>query len=267
MDELEGIAVEVEGEGDEVVLMVHGWPDTARLWDDQVETLRGDFRCVRLTLPGYDVGGSRRPTSVAGMTGILRALVDRESPRRPVVLLLHDWGCVFGLHFAMEHPDRVDRVVAMDVGDARSEDLRRELSLAGKAMVFAYQSWLALAWRIGGALGDRMTRWMAKLLGAPAAPEEIGSGMNYPYDMMWTGSYGGFADLETWQPTKPTLFFYGSRKPLQFFSQSWADAIEARDDSRVVRVEAGHWLMKEEGEVVNSALREWLLGAGAGAAS
>ncbi len=260
MDALDGIAVEVDGEGDEVVLMIHGWPDTARLWDDQVEALRPDFRCVRLTLPGYDVRGPRRPTSVAAMCEIFLALVERESPDRPVVLLLHDWGCVFGLHFAMVHPERVARVVAMDVGDARSDDLRRELTLPAKLMVFGYQSWLALAWRIGGVVGDAMTRWMARLLGAPAAPEEIGACMNYPYDMMWTGSHGGFTDLEAWVPTKPTLFFYGRRKPLQFFSRRWADAIDAREDSRVVGVESGHWLMKEQGEEVNRTLRAWLLG-------
>lgn len=260
MDGLDGIAVEADGEGGEVVLMIHGWPDTARLWDEQVEALRGDFRCVRLTLPGFDVRGPRRPTSVDAMVGIFLAVVERESPGRPVVLLLHDWGCVFGLHFAMKHPERVSRIVAIDVGDARSDDLRRELSLAAKLMVFGYQSWLALAWRIGGGLGDWMTRYMARLLGAPAVAEEIGSSMNYPYDMMWTGSYGGFGALETDVPTKPTLFFYGRRKPFQFFSRRWADAIGARDDSRVVCIESGHWLMKEQGERVNRELREWLLG-------
>ncbi|MEM9178006.1 MAG: alpha/beta hydrolase [Myxococcota bacterium] len=260
MDALEGLTIETEGDGDEVVVLLHGWPDTLRLWDRQVEVLRGDFRCVRMTLPGYDLDRPRRPTSIDAMTETFRALVERESPGRPVVLVLHDWGCVFGLHFAMKHPELVSRVVAMDVGDATSDAIRGELTLSGKLMVFGYQFWLALAWRIGGALGDRMTRFMAKRLGAPAPPEEIGAHMNYPYDMIWMRSYGSFAGLETWVPTKPTLFFWGARKPFQFFSRAWAASIEAREDSKVVRVESGHWVMTEQTEQVNAELQAWLKG-------
>lgn len=263
MTMLEGLDVRVDGEGDETLLMLHGWPDTAELWEPQVEALRDAYRCVRLTLPGFDLGQPRRPTSLAAMTEIFRLVIERESGGRPVVLVLHDWGCVFGLHFAMKHPELVARVVAMDVGDAGSDEIRAELGVGGALMVFAYQSWLALAWRIGGGVGDWMTRAMAKLFGAPAAPQKIGSSMNYPYDMMWTRSFGSFQALETYTPTKPTLFFWGTRKPLQFFSQAWAARIEARADSKVVRVEAGHWLMRDDVEGVNRTLRSWLQDAAA----
>ena len=48
------IDLHIEGAGEETVLMVHGWPDTYRLWDAQVEALKGRFRCIRFTLPGLD---------------------------------------------------------------------------------------------------------------------------------------------------------------------------------------------------------------------
>jgi pimeloyl-ACP methyl ester carboxylesterase len=34
----------VEGNGAESVVMIHGWPDTHRLWDAQVETLKATCR-------------------------------------------------------------------------------------------------------------------------------------------------------------------------------------------------------------------------------
>ena len=258
MTNIEGLEIRTEGSGSDSILMVHGWPDTADLWDGQVEALRSQFRCVRLTLPGFDIDQPRRPAGLEEIAEILRVVIEKESPDRPVTLMLHDWGCVFGYHFAMKYPHLVSRVVGMDVGDANSEEHVKSLGIAAKLMTFAYQAWLALAWRIGGGIGDRMTRWMAWALGAPAAPERIGSSMNYPYDMMWMRSYGSFDALEPYRPSVPMLFFYGSEKPFQFFSQAWADSIERWPDSRVVRVTAGHWLMKDCPDEVNGVLLEWL---------
>ena len=53
--EVQGIPIYVEGEGSETIVMVHGWPDTYRLWDDTVAHLKDRYRCVRFTLPGFDV--------------------------------------------------------------------------------------------------------------------------------------------------------------------------------------------------------------------
>ncbi len=78
------------------MLLIHGWPDTRRLWDSTVQALEPHFRCVRFTLPGYDLTRSARPVSLAEMTALIAAIVDAVSPGRPVTLLLHDWGSVFG---------------------------------------------------------------------------------------------------------------------------------------------------------------------------
>ena len=51
---IRGVEVHLEGAGAETIVMVHGWPDTYRLWDRQVEALKDRYRCVRFTLPGFD---------------------------------------------------------------------------------------------------------------------------------------------------------------------------------------------------------------------
>jgi pimeloyl-ACP methyl ester carboxylesterase len=35
-----GVDVFVEGDGPESIVMIHGWPDTYRLWDEQVAFFR-----------------------------------------------------------------------------------------------------------------------------------------------------------------------------------------------------------------------------------
>lgn len=97
---VDGIEVHVEGEGSQTIVMIHGWPDTHRLWDETVEGLKSTYRCVRFTLPGFDITQSPRPTSLAQMTALFSRIVSTVSPDKPVVLLLHDWGCLFGYEFA-----------------------------------------------------------------------------------------------------------------------------------------------------------------------
>jgi cis-3-alkyl-4-acyloxetan-2-one decarboxylase len=126
------------------------------------------------------------------MCQLLRQIVDRISPDKPVTLMLHDWGCIFGYEFAMRHAERVARVVAVDVGDHNSGALLRSWGIKEKLSVMGYQVWLALAWKMGGTLGTRMTRAMARWLRCPTDAERITHKMNYPYAMQWFGTAGGF---------------------------------------------------------------------------
>ena len=53
---IQDTAIEVTGHGSETILMLHGWPDTLALWDGTVDALQAHYRCVRLTLPGFESG-------------------------------------------------------------------------------------------------------------------------------------------------------------------------------------------------------------------
>ncbi|MDE2368778.1 MAG: alpha/beta fold hydrolase [Burkholderiales bacterium] len=256
---LDGIEVFTGGEGDDAIVMIHGWPDTHRLWDGTVAALQDRFRCVRFTLPGFDIDRPSRPTSVAAMVELIRKIVEEGGGGRPVTLLLHDWGCVFGYQFAMSHPALVSRLIGIDVGDAGSREFKRGLTAKAKAMIAGYQLWLALAWRLGGTLGDRMTRAMARWLRCPADPAHVGAQMNYPYAMQWLGTAGGMRGLAPLEPRCPMLFFYGTRKPFLFHTSAWALVLAARPGCRVQPMRTGHWVMLDDPEGFNRALRDWLL--------
>ncbi|MBN8508502.1 MAG: alpha/beta fold hydrolase [Burkholderiales bacterium] len=255
---VDGVEVHVDGAGPEVIVMVHGWPDTFRLWDPLVATLAPRWRCVRFTLPGFDVGRPRRLVTLDAMTDFLARVVDAASPDRPVTLLLHDWGCAFGYQYLMRHPQRVARVIGIDIGDAGSRAHWAELRWQAKAGIVAYQLWLAAAWLVGGAsrtLGDRMTRAMARWARCPAEAALIGAQMNYPYWLQWTGGYRGRVRLD---PPCPMLYLYGTRKPFLFHSRRWAEALAARPGCRVVAMRTGHWLMCNDPAAFNREVNDWL---------
>src|SRR5678815_2999459 len=141
--ELDGVEVIVEGDSGPVVLMLHGWPDTRSLWDAQVAALSDRFQCVRFTLPGFEPGSRRQAASLEELLTLFDKVVDRVSPDRPITLLLHDWGCFFGYQYAMLRPDRIDRVIGIDIGDAGSPAHLASLTAAAKAMMAGYQLLLA----------------------------------------------------------------------------------------------------------------------------
>lgn len=70
----------------------------------------------------------------------------------------------------MRHPDRVARIVGVDIGDTVSGEYRRSLPARAKAMIVGYQSVLAMAYWIPARVGDAVTRRMARWLRAPADP-------------------------------------------------------------------------------------------------
>lgn len=254
---VDGVEVLVEGRGAQTLLMLHGWPDTHRLWDATVQALQDRFRCCRLTLPGFAPGDARCRPTLPEMTDLLLHLVDRVCPGGPVVLVAHDWGCLFGYQFVMRHPDRVERIVGVDIGDL--ESLPRVLDWRAKAGIAGYQLWLALAWRIGGRLGDRMTRSMARALRAPADPATISARMNWPYDRAWFGGRDSLARQSVpFRPHCPMLFVYGQRKPFMFHSQAWAEALARQPGSRVQAFATGHWVMTRDPVGFHQVVREWL---------
>ena len=248
----------VEGAGPKALVMLHGWPDTHRLWDAQVEALKERYRCVRFTLPGFEPGAPKRTHPLAELLDTLRRVIEQACPGERVTLLLHDWGCFFGYQFATRHPELVERVIGVDIGDAGSRQNREELGLRGKLMVVGYQVWLAVTWLIGGRAGDAMARAMARAMRCPTDPRTIHSRMGYAYAMRWLGAGGGLGGLRAFKPHCPMLYLYGERKPVMFHSRGWAQRLDAGAGNRVIAFPTGHWIMVQQPAGFNQAVLAWL---------
>ncbi|MFC4856758.1 SDR family oxidoreductase [Actinophytocola glycyrrhizae] len=91
------LAVYEDGPVDGVpVVLVHGYPDNASVWDGVVAELAGRFRVVR-----YDVRGTGESGAPGSRDGYLierlvedLAAVVRSVADRPVHLVAHDWGSI-----------------------------------------------------------------------------------------------------------------------------------------------------------------------------
>ena len=113
-----GIEYEVTGQGRPVVLL-HGFPDSGRLWRYQVPALAGaGFRVIVPDLRGYGRSDKPQPVeaySIAFLAAdVLAVLADLEIDRAHVVG--HDWGAALAWGLAAFAPDRVDHLAVLSVG-------------------------------------------------------------------------------------------------------------------------------------------------------
>ena len=252
---VQGIDVHVDGDGAETIVMVHGWPDTFRLWDRTVEVLKDRYRCVRFTLPGFVSG--KDAYTLGELLAFLAEVVERVSPGKKVILLLHDWGCFFGYQFYARNPDKVSRIVGVDIGDPRAT--AQTMTGREKAIMLAYQTWNALAWRIGGPLGTWMIRSLARLGRCPSDRAPMSWRMGYPYWLLWFGGRDTFrGQVRRFEPKCPMLFVYGVRKPLRFHSPQWAAELKQMPGNDVVEFDTGHWVMSDQPQRFNEVIAAWL---------
>jgi pimeloyl-ACP methyl ester carboxylesterase len=116
----DGVSIEyqVTGEGRPVVLL-HGFPDSGRLWRHQIPALaQAGFQVVVPDLRGY--GASDKPDSVEAYSlpflagDVLAVLADLGIERAHFVG--HDWGAALAWGIAGFAPGQVDHLVALSVG-------------------------------------------------------------------------------------------------------------------------------------------------------
>lgn len=105
------IYYEVEGKGHPLVL-IHGWPMSARMWDRQADVLARDFMVIR-----YDRRGFGRSPGTPGVeqssrtdAADLEALLRRLEVSHTYVLG-HSQGGAVAQQFTLDHPDQVDALI------------------------------------------------------------------------------------------------------------------------------------------------------------
>jgi haloalkane dehalogenase len=107
-----------EGDGPPV-LFFHGEPTWSFLWRKVIPpVLNAGFRCIAPDLPGF--GRSDKPTDIDWYnydrhTESVAPLLE-ELDLHDATVVVHDWGGPIGLRLAVEHPDRISKLVVLDTG-------------------------------------------------------------------------------------------------------------------------------------------------------
>ena len=260
------LAVRDEGEGTPVLLL-HGFPDTSRLWRHQIPALTGaGMRAIAPDLRGR--GASDRPEAVEAY-GLRHAVADvvalldaLEVERAHVVA--HDFGAVVGWLLASAVPDRVGRLVAMSVGHpatARQRTIEQRRA-----------SWYMLLFQFEGIAEELLRRddwrllreWLDgegdvdEYLEDLSRPGALTAGLNWYRANVHPGR-----ELQERPPLPPVaadvlgLWSSGDHYLTEDGMASSGEHVAGR--WRYERIEgASHWLQLDEPERVNALLLDWL---------
>jgi pimeloyl-ACP methyl ester carboxylesterase len=267
--EIGGTAIEVDAHGPEngkPVLLLHGFPDSGRVWRHQVPPLvEAGFRVIVPDLRGY--GRSDKPASVdayrAGrLLGDIIGVLDHTSAERAHIVG-HDWGASLAWALAILTPERVDHLVVLSVG--------HPTSFRNAGLQQQEKSWYMLLFLFPGVAERWLSangwanfrRWAAHpdadaVIVELEANGSLTPGLNY---------YRANVPAESWAedpPDRPavqapTLGIWSSDDPAATEAQMVGSASHVTGPWRYERIDgAGHWLQLEAPEAINRLLLEFL---------
>ena len=258
-----GIEYQVTGRGRPVVLL-HGFPDSGRLWRHQVTALaEAGFQVIVPDLRGY--GRSDKPSEVEAYSlpllagDVMAVLADAGAERAHVVG--HDWGAALAWAIASLAPGRVDHLAVLSVGHPST--FRRTLEQRQK-------SWYMLLFQFPGVAERWLTEnnW-ANMIGAghPDADQVIA-------DMETNGSlvpglnwYRANVGPETWvgppvqlPPVQaPTMGIWSTGDFALTEVQMTDSAENVAGPWRYERLDGpGHWLQLDAPDKVSALLLDFL---------
>lgn len=262
------VRLNVAHEGDpegKAVLLLHGFPDTSRMWRKQVPALtEAGYRTIAPDLRGFGESDKPRkasaykmPLIVADLRGLLDAL---EIDRAHVVG--HDWGAVAAWALAGQARDRIERLVAISVGHPRG--------FGPPSLDQVRRTWYAVLFQLPrvpeALLRTRDWALLRRIFGSSPDIEDSIRDLSRPGALTaalnWYRASGRpdrmFSDRWFPRVDAPTMGIWGS-KDSTLGEKQMTDSVKHLDGPwRYERMKAGHWIAVKRSEELNRLLLDFL---------
>jgi haloalkane dehalogenase len=254
-----------EGEGSPVMFM-HGEPTWSFLWRKVIPPVRdAGFRCIAPDLAGF--GRSDKPTDIDFYSYdrhvALSATLLEDLDLRGVTMVVHDWGGPIGLRLAVEHPDRIDRLVIMDTGLFSGRQRMTDAWMAFHDFVARTED-LPVGFLVRGACktdpGDEVIA--AYEAPYPDAASKAGA-RAFPLILPQSPDAPGAAEGERVTEAlrgdrRPSLVLWADSDPVLPFSmgERFAESI-GRPAPRKIE-NASHFLQEDQGPLIGELIADWL---------
>jgi haloalkane dehalogenase len=254
-----------EGDGPPVIFF-HGEPTWSYVWRKVIGPVRAaGYRCIALDLPGF--GRSDKPTdpgwySYDRHVELAADLLDRLD-LRGATAVVHDWGGPIGLRLAVEHPDRIARMVILDTALATGEQSASEAWRRFRDFV-EHTDDLPIAAMMSNAVVRGMDEAVAAAYAAPFPTAASKAGARaFPLLVPTTpDSAGADANRRVLAALRgddrPKLFLWAEADPFIPFEvgERFAAAIGADPPQTIAS--ASHFLQEDAGDEVGRRIADWL---------
>jgi pimeloyl-ACP methyl ester carboxylesterase len=265
-----------EGAGSPVI-MVHGNPTWSFYYRQLIQALSHQYRAIAVDHIGC--GLSDKPTqdqyeyTLDRRVNDLERFISRLELKDKITLVLHDWGGMIGMAYALRHLDRMDKIILLNTAaffPPRDRPLPFRLKLIRHLKPFANVAVLGF---------NAFARSALFMATAKGLPDDVRSGLLAPYNCR----QNRIATLKFVEdiPLKPTDPSYETVKTVQnelhrlrnlpmlicwgmkdfVFTRAYLDEWRHRfPDAHVHTFEdAGHYVLEDAAETVIDRIRKFML--------
>jgi pimeloyl-ACP methyl ester carboxylesterase len=269
------------GGGDDLVILLHGFPEFWYAWHKQIDALSESFHVVAPDMRGYNL--SDKPSRVEDykidkLVADVIGVIDHFGAKQAAIVG-HDWGAGVAWAVAQKHPERVSKLAVLQVPIAAA--WRANMSckqLLRSWYMFFFQIPRLPEWLISRQDFRAIERTLTEKLGrrnsftsedverykeAARQPGALTAAINYyranVFDRFFPRKRSGDANRGNGRVRVPTLFIYGEQdfaiipatvRGLGKYIDSYYHEVRIPD--------SGHWVQNEAPEEVNAALLEFL---------
>jgi len=274
------LAVDDQGSGD-AILLLHGFPELAYSWRHQVPALvDAGYRAIAFDQRGY--GGSSKPSvvgdySLSHLVDDAIGILDRLGIESATVVG-HDWGSIVGWSTAVTRPERISRVVSLNVpyrgacvGFPTVDVIREQL-----ADRFGYVLMFQEEGLVESMFDADPETWLRGIYPRMAADEDFMTDEEFSVFLEAFKS-GGIAGPVNWYRNidanaaafsyamdapipQPTLMIAADGDPVLPVRLTVGMDRWISDLTTVIIEDSGHWTQQEQPDAVNAALINWLDG-------
>jgi len=258
-----------EGEGAPVIFF-HGEPTWSFLWRKVIPPVRdAGFRCIAPDLVGF--GRSDKPTDFDFYTYErhceLAGTLLEDLDVRGATVVVHDWGGPIGLRLAVEHADRIERLVIMDTGLFTGRQPMTDAWMAFHDFVARTED-LPVGLLVRRACktdpGDEVIRGYEAPY--PDVPSKAGARafpLMLPQSPDAPGAAAGQRVAEALrEDDRPTLALWADSDPVLPLAvgEQFLRSIGREQPPRTI-ADASHFLQEDQGPLLGSLIAEWLTAA------
>jgi haloalkane dehalogenase len=254
-----------EGEGPPVIFW-HGEPTWSYLWRHVLPpVLAAGCRCIAPDLPGFgrsdkpaDLGWYSYDRHAAAASAVLEATDVRDA-----TVVVHDWGGPIGLRMAVEHPDRIARMVILDTGLFTGHQPMTDAWKAFRDFVERTED-LPISMLVNGATERDLSPEELAAYDAPF-PEPAAKAGTRAFPLMLPtspeapGAAAGQRVLEALRDDeRAKLVLWADGDPIIPFKvgERFAEAIGAPAPEKIP--DASHFLQEDQGRMIGTRIAAWL---------
>ena len=242
------------------LLILHGLFGSAANCGRIARDLARDHRTVVVDLRNHGASPHAPDTTYPAMSADLAALIERVSPGAPVTLLGHSMGGKTAMRFALEYPERVARLVVVDIAPRAYQGNQDEV-------VAALQRLDPDTLDSRAAADARLAEWLPDpALRAFLLTNLVQAGGRLRWRINLPVLTAGLAEIEDF-PVPDGAVYDG---PVCFVAGSESDYLREDDPERIhtlfpkatlTSIEgAGHWVHAAQPDAFLAAVRAFLTG-------